>query len=88
MADVSEAARAWLERIDGMYEGIDAGPTDPVHAVRERARQMIKAGPTEDDPFTIAREIAAALPGDAHAAALADTWRTELDRTKADDKRG
>lgn len=86
MTEVSEAARAWLERIDGMYEGIDAGPTDPVHAVRDHARQLIKAGPTEDDPLTIAREIAAALPGDSHAAALADTWRTELDRMKADDK--
>jgi hypothetical protein len=53
-------------------------------AVREHARQMIAAGPTEDDPFTIAREIAAALPGDSHAAALADTWHTELDRMKAD----
>jgi hypothetical protein len=83
MADVSEAARAWLERISGMYKGMDAGPTDHVHAVREHARQMIEAGPTEDDPFTIAREIAEALPGDRHASALGNNWRDELGRIKA-----
>jgi hypothetical protein len=78
----SEAARNWLMRFIDMYAGIDSGPGDPVHAVRENARAFLDAGPTEDAPFTIAEQITVALPGDAHAAALADGWREELERLK------
>jgi hypothetical protein len=70
MPNANEAARDWLERFIDMYAGIDAGPGDPVHAVREKARELLEAGPTESDPLTISREIAQALPGDSHAAAL------------------
>jgi hypothetical protein len=77
---VTEAAQGWLTRFIDMYAGIDAGPGDPVHAVREKARELVNAGPTADDPFTISEEIAAALPGDSHAAALGDGWRKELER--------
>jgi hypothetical protein len=79
---VTEAAQDWLTRFIDMYAGIDTGPSDPVHAVREKAREFLDAGPTEDDPFTISEEIAAALPGDSHAAALEDGWRKELERLK------
>jgi hypothetical protein len=65
-----------------MYEGMDAGPGDPVHDVREKARELLNAGPTKDDPLTIADQIAAALPGDSRAAALGEKWREELQRLK------
>lgn len=74
----TEAARSWLTRFIDMYAGMDAGPGDPVHAVREKARELLDAGPTEDDPFTILEQIAAALPGDSHAASLGAGWRKEL----------
>ena len=79
---VTEAAEVWLTQFSTTYAGMDAGPGDPVHAVRERARELLEAGPTEDDPFTICEQIAAALPGDSHAAALGDGWRKELERLK------
>ncbi len=79
---VTEAAQGWLTRFIDMYAGIDTGPSDPVHAIRAKAREFLDAGPTEDDPFTISEEIAAALPGDSHAAALEDGWRKELERLK------
>jgi hypothetical protein len=78
----TEAAEAWLTRFIDMYAGMDAGPADPVHAVREKAREFLDAGPTTDDPFTICDQIVAALPGESHAAALGDGWRKELQRLK------
>jgi hypothetical protein len=78
----SEAARNWLIRFIDMYAGIDSGPGDPVHAVRENARAFLDSGPTEHDPFTIAEQIGAALPGDSHAAALGGGWRDELEGLK------
>lgn len=78
----SEAARSWLVRFIDMYQGMDTGPGDPVHAVREKARELLDTGPTEDDPFTISEQIAVALPGDSHAAALGNGWREELDRLR------
>ena len=77
---VAQAAALWLERLIGMYAGIDAGEDDPVHPVRIRARLLFDAGPTRDDPFTIAEQIAAALPGDRRAATLGEAWRDELRR--------
>jgi hypothetical protein len=77
-----EAAREWLNRFIDMYAGMDAGPGDPVHAVREKAQALLDASSTEHDPLTIAREIAEALPGDSHAAALEDGWREELRRLR------
>jgi hypothetical protein len=71
----------WLNRFIDMYAGMDTGPGDPVHAVREKARELAD-GPTKDDPFTVSEQIAAALPGDSHAAALGDGWRKELQRLK------
>jgi hypothetical protein len=79
---VTEAAEAWLTRFIDMYAGMDAGPGDPVHAVREKAREFLDAGPIEDDPFTISEQIAAALHGDSHAATLGDGWRKELERLR------
>lgn len=79
---VIEAAEVWLTHFIDMYGGMDAGPGDPVHAVLEKAREFLEAGPTEDDPFTISQQIAAALHGDSHAAALGDRWRKELERLK------
>lgn len=79
---VIEAAEVWLTHFIEMYGGMDTGPGDPVHAVREKAREFLDAEPTEDDPFTISEQIAAALHGDSHAAALADGWRRELERLR------
>jgi hypothetical protein len=79
---VMEAAEVWLTHFIDMYGGMDTGPGDPVHAVREKAHEFLEAGPTEDDPFTISEQIAAALHGDSHAAALGDGWRKELERLK------
>jgi len=79
---VMEAAEVWLTHFIDMYGGMDTGPGDPVHAVREKAREFIDAGPREDDPFTISEQITAALHGDSHAAALGDGWRKELERLK------
>jgi hypothetical protein len=79
---VMEAAEVWLTHFIDMYGGMDTGPGDPVHAVREKAREFLDAGPTEDDPFTISEQITAALHGDSHAAALGDGWRKELERLK------
>jgi hypothetical protein len=78
----TEAARNWLNRFIDMYAGMDTGPGDPVHAVREKARELLADGPTRDDPFTVSEQIAAALPGDSHAAALGEGWRKELQRLK------
>lgn len=76
----NEAARRWLANFVDMYAGIDAGEGDPVHAIRENARALLAIGPTERDPFVIAEQITAALPGDRRAAALATAWRDELQR--------
>ena len=75
MADpVADAAREWLTRVVDMYEGIDAGPSDPVHAVRVRAQELLDAGPSPSDAFVIAGMMAEALPGDTRAASLALSW--------------
>ena len=58
------------------------GKSDPVHAVRAHAREMLVVGPTPDDPFTICKEMADALPHDRGAAGLCDTWREELDQAR------
>ena len=75
----TDAAREWLTRFIGAYAGLDVGESDPVHAVRAHAREMLVVGPTPDDPFTICKEMADALPHDQRAAGLCDTWREELD---------
>jgi hypothetical protein len=81
---VTEPARQWLTRFMDLYAGMDTGGnSDPVHAVREKARQLRDTGPTRDDPFTIGEQITAALPGDSHAAMFADGWRDELERIDA-----
>jgi hypothetical protein len=76
----TQAARQWLAVLVDMYAGMDAGPTDPVHAVREKARALIDGTPSRQDPFTIAQQMAAALPGDHRATTLADNWRATLER--------
>jgi hypothetical protein len=78
----TDAAREWLERFIGVYAGTDAGEGDPVHAVRAHAREMLTLGPNPDDPFTICREIADALPQDQQAASLCDAWREDLERAR------
>jgi hypothetical protein len=78
----TDAAREWLKRFVGIYEGTNAGEGDPVHAVLAHAREMLVVGPTTGDPFTICREIANALPQDQQAAGLCDNWREELDRAR------
>jgi hypothetical protein len=57
-----------------MYQGIDSGPNDPIHAARLRAQKMLDVGPTASDPLLIAGMIAEALPGDERAARLALSW--------------
>jgi hypothetical protein len=75
MADpVADAAREWLISVVDMYEGIDSGPSDPIHAARMRAKAILDAGPTPSDPLLIAGMIAEALPGDERAAQLALSW--------------
>jgi hypothetical protein len=76
----TDAAREWLERFIGIYAARDEGEGELVHAVRAHAREMLAVGPTPDDPFTICREIADALPADQPAASLCDTWSGELER--------
>ncbi len=76
----AQAAADWLGRVASMYAGIDIGEGDPVHAVRMKALDLLQTGPTRNDPFTIADEIAAALPGDNRAARLSEMWRDELSR--------
>lgn len=84
MLDLADdAAREWLIQFIAAYQGIDAGPGDPLHAVREKASALLDAGARRDDPFTISQEIAAVLPGDVHAAALGERWREELARFDA-----
>jgi hypothetical protein len=78
----TDAAREWLKRFVGIYADVDAGEGDPVHAVLAHAREMLVVGPTPEDPFSIWREIADALPQDEQAASLCDTWREELDRVR------
>jgi hypothetical protein len=71
---VVDAAREWLTDVVNMYEGIDTGPGDPIHAARERAMDMLATGPEASDPLLIAGMIAEALPGDSRAARLALSW--------------
>ena len=75
MADpVGDAAREWLISVVNMYEGIDTGPSDPIHVARIRAKQLLDAGPSPSDPLLIAGMIAEALPGDPRAEGLALSW--------------
>jgi hypothetical protein len=88
MSDDAElaVAREWLERFLGMYEGMDTkGSLDPVHAARVRAQELLDAGPTVEDPLTIANMMAAALPLDPRAVGLADDWREKLARVRGTD---
>jgi hypothetical protein len=72
---VAEAAREWLTRFVDMYAGMDTlAANDPVHAARVKAEELLKAGPTGNDPFIVAGMIAEALPGDERAASLAASW--------------
>jgi len=71
---VVDAAREWLTDVVNMYQGIDAGPSDPIHAARDRAIGMLATGPEATDPLLIAGMIAEALPGDSRAARLALSW--------------
>ena len=73
----SDLARSWLTRFVGTYEGIDAGPGDPVHAVRMRAQEFLDAGPTNEHPPIISRMIAEALPNDRRVATLGQSWDDE-----------
>lgn len=75
-------AREWLQRFVDLYAGMDAGEGDPVHAIRAHAREMLVVGPAADDPFTICKEMADALPEDRQAAGLCDSWREEFDRAR------
>ena len=69
-----DPVRQWAaEKLDGFvgtYAGVDSGPGDPVHPVREKARELLEAGPTQDDPFTVCALIAEALPMDSRAVSL------------------
>jgi hypothetical protein len=78
----TDAAREWLKRFVGLYAEMDAGDSNPVHAVRAHANEMLVVGPTPDDPFIICKEIADALPQDPQAAELCDTWHDQLDRAR------
>ena len=71
---VADAAREWLISVVDMYEGVDSGPSDPIHAARMRAKAILDTGPTASDPLLIAGMIAEALPGDERAARLALSW--------------
>jgi hypothetical protein len=72
----SDSARMWLTRFIGMYEGMDAGPSDPVHAVRMKAQEFLDAGATDEHPPIIIKMIAEALPNDPRAATLEQSWPT------------
>jgi hypothetical protein len=71
---VEDAARQWLTRFVGMYEGMDAGGTDPVHVARVRAQHCLNAGAKSSDPFTICGLMIEALPADERATTLATSW--------------
>ena len=74
----SDSARMWLSRFIEMYEGMDAGPGDPVHAVRMKAQEFLDAGPTDEHPPTIIKMIGQALPNDSRAATLEQSWPTAM----------
>jgi RNA polymerase sigma factor (sigma-70 family) len=71
-------ARSWLQRVIDLYAGLDAGPPDRIHAVREDAQRLIAGKPTREDPFQIADRISAALPEDRRASSLRQSWINEL----------
>lgn len=83
----AEFVRERLKRFIGMYEGIDTGPGDPVHAVRKHARELLASEPTADDLFTIADEIAVALSQDRRAVSLGAHWQQELERIREQESR-
>ena len=74
---MSDSARTWLTRFMGMYEGMDTGPGDPVHAVRMKAQEFLDAGPTDEHPPIICKMIAEALPNDPQAGTLGQSWVDE-----------
>jgi hypothetical protein len=78
-AAVVGAARKLLETFVGMYQGLDAGEQDSVHRAREKAQRRIEIGPTAEDPFEVAADVEAALPGDPGAGRVAQSWRDELE---------
>lgn len=61
-----------------MYEGMDTGPGDPVHAVRMKAQELLHAGPTDEHPPIIVKMIGEALPNDPRAATLDRSWPTAV----------
>jgi hypothetical protein len=77
---IAQAARQWLERFVGMYEGMDRGPGDPVHAARVRAQECLAADPKPSDPFTVAGMMIDALPYDSRGTNLALPWLDEYVR--------
>jgi hypothetical protein len=77
---VADAARQFLERIVGMYAGMDAGEGDPVHTVRVYAQERLSAGAKPSDPFTVCAMISDALPEDRHAFNLVLSWLDEYVR--------
>jgi TIR domain len=77
----SDSARTWLARFIGMYEGMDTGPGDPVHAVRMKAQEFLDGGPTDEDPPVIVKMIGEALPNDPRAATLEQSWTATLSPT-------
>ena len=79
-AAVVGAARKLLETFVGMYQGLDAGEQDSVHRAREKAQRRIEIGPTAEDPFEVAADVEAALPGDPGAGRTAQSWRRDLER--------
>jgi hypothetical protein len=72
----SDSARTWLIRFIDMYEGMDAGPGDPVHAVRMKAQEFLDAGATDEHPRIVIKMIAEALPNDPRAVTLEQSWPT------------
>jgi hypothetical protein len=79
MPDSSSYIQEALQQFLEMYEGLDSGPSDPVHAVREHARSLLAGEPTGADMLAIARELSDALPNDARANQLGAQWETELE---------
>lgn len=73
--------REQLEVLVGTYEGMDGGQGDPVHAVRERARELLESGsePTRSAFLEIADMLAAALPMDQRAVGMHMYWEGALD---------
>jgi hypothetical protein len=81
VAAARETLQLWIDKLTGFGDTRNDG----VRAARERAQELIDAGPTVDDPFTIADMVTAALPGEPDGAHLADNWRETLRRLRGSD---